>query len=69
LWSIIGNLIELFTVLLIAQFGDRIGRRPFLIVGAICAAVYFPILVNVMLLKNVFCFISHFTLAIMGLRW
>jgi MFS family permease len=59
-----GNVIELVTVLLIAHFSDRIGRKPFLIVGTLCAAIYFPILVNVMLMKNVFYFIIALSVSI-----
>jgi MFS family permease len=53
----IGNVIELFTVLLIAHFSDRLGRKPFLIVGIVVSAIYFPILIHLVLLKNVFVFI------------
>jgi MFS family permease len=53
----IGNVFELFTVLIIAHLSDRIGRKPFLVIGIICTAIYFPILVHVMLTKNVFYFI------------
>lgn len=60
----IGNVFELITVLVIAHFSDRIGRKPFLIVGIICASIYLPILVHVMLLKNVFYFIIALSVSI-----
>jgi len=53
----IGNVFELFTVLIIAHFSDRFGRKPFLVIGIICTAIYFPILVHLMLMKNVLYFI------------
>jgi len=60
----IGNVFELFTVLVIAHFSDRIGRKPFLIVGSVCAAIYFPVLVYVMLLKNVVYLVIALTVSI-----
>ena len=53
----IGNVFELVTVLIIAHFSDRLGRKPFLIIGIICTAIYFPILIHIMLMKNVLYFI------------
>jgi len=53
----IGNVVELVTVLVIAHFSDRFGRKPFLLIGIVLAAIYFPILIHVVLMKNMLFFI------------
>jgi MFS family permease len=60
----IGNVIELVTVLVIAHLSDRFGRKPFLIMGIIASAIYFPILIHLVLLNNVFYFIVAMSFSI-----
>ena len=43
---------------------DRFGRKPFLIMGIIASAIYFPILIHLVLLKNVFYFIVAMSFSI-----
>jgi MFS family permease len=61
---LIGNTLELFTVLLIAHFSDRIGRRPIMLVGIALAAIYYPILFRILLLHNVLYLILGITFAV-----
>ncbi|WP_454649965.1 MFS transporter [Bradyrhizobium liaoningense] len=54
----VANIVEMCAVPLIAGFSDKIGRRPFIIVGIVLAAVWYPIFFQILLTKD--------TLAIMG---
>jgi MFS family permease len=61
---LIGNALEFVTVLLIARYSDRIGRRPIMLFGIALAAIYYPILFHILMLHNVLYLILAITFAI-----
>jgi MFS family permease len=58
------NILELVMVLLIARFSDRIGRRPVLLFGIALAAIFYPLLFQILLLKNVLYLVLGITFAV-----
>ena len=54
----VANIVEMCAVPLIAAFSDRVGRRPFIMLGIVLAALWYPVFFQILLTKN--------ALAIMG---
>ncbi len=49
----LANVLEMAMVPLIAFYSDKLGRRPFLLIGIFCAAIWFPIFFQILALNNV----------------
>ncbi len=59
----IANLVEMCTVPLIASFSDRIGRRPFIMLGIVLAAVWYPIFFQILQTRNALAIMGGFVVS------
>ncbi len=60
----VANIVEMCAVPLIAAFSDRLGRRPFIIVGIVLAAIWYPIFFQILLTKNALAIMGGFVVSI-----
>jgi MFS family permease len=60
----IANIIEMCAVPLIAGFSDKLGRRPFIILGIVLAAVWYPIFFQIVLTKDAFAIMGGFVISL-----
>jgi MFS transporter, MHS family, shikimate and dehydroshikimate transport protein len=58
------NIVEMCAVPLIAAFSDRLGRRPFILLGIVLAAIWYPIFFQILLTKNAFAIMGGFVVSI-----
>ncbi len=50
--AMIANIVEMCLVPVIAAYSDRLGRRPFLIIGIVLAAIWCPFFFQIVLMKD-----------------
>jgi MHS family shikimate/dehydroshikimate transporter-like MFS transporter len=60
----VANIVEMCAVPLIAAFSDRIGRRPFMMLGIVLAAVWYPIFFQILLTKNALAIMAGFVVSL-----
>jgi len=60
----VANIVEMCAVPLIAAFSDRRGRRPFILLGIVLAAIWYPIFFQILLTKNAFAIMGGFVVSI-----
>jgi len=60
----VANIVEMCTVPLIAAFSDRLGRRPFIILGIVLAAVWYPLFFQILLTKNALAITGGFVVSV-----
>jgi MFS family permease len=58
------NIAEMIMVPIIAHYSDRFGRKPFMIVGIVLAAVWFPIFFQILAMKDPLLLISGLVVSI-----
>lgn len=62
--TMIANIVEMCAVPVIAAYSDRLGRRPFIILGIILAAVWYPVFFQILLLKDTLLLIGGLVVSI-----
>ena len=60
----VANIVEMCAVPLIAAFSDRLGRRPFIMLGIVLAAVWYPVFFQILLTKNALAIMGGFVVSI-----
>jgi MFS transporter, MHS family, shikimate and dehydroshikimate transport protein len=60
----VANIVEMCAVPLIAAFSDRLGRRPFIMLGIVLAAIWYPVFFQILLTKNALAIMGGFVVSI-----
>jgi len=60
----VANIVEMLAVPLIAAFSDRLGRRPFIILGIVLAAIWYPFFFQILLTKNALAIMGGFVVSV-----
>lgn len=60
----VGNVVEMCAVPLIAAFSDRLGRRPFIMLGIVLAALWYPVFFQILLTKSALAIMAGFIVSI-----
>ncbi|HLZ02923.1 MAG TPA: MFS transporter [Bradyrhizobium sp.] len=60
----VANIIEMCAVPLIAGFSDKLGRRPFIILGIVLAAIWYPIFFQIVLTRNAMAIMGGFVVSL-----
>jgi MFS family permease len=60
----VANIVEMCAVPLIAGFSDKLGRRPFIIVGILLAAVWYPVFFQILLTKDAMAIMAGFVVSL-----
>jgi MFS family permease len=60
----VANIVEMCLVPLIAAFSDRLGRRPFIMVGIVLAALWYPVFFQILLTKNALAIMAGFVVSV-----
>jgi MFS family permease len=60
----VANIVEMCAVPVIAAFSDRLGRRPFIMIGIVLAAIWYPVFFQILLTKNAMAIMGGFVISI-----
>ena len=60
----VANIVEMCAVPLIAGFSDKLGRRPFIILGIVVAAAWYPIFFQILLTKEPLAIVAGFVVSL-----
>jgi MFS family permease/molybdenum-dependent DNA-binding transcriptional regulator ModE len=60
----VANILEMCAVPLIAGFSDKLGRRPFIILGIVVAAAWYPIFFQILLTKEPLAIMAGFVVSL-----
>ncbi|UVO30439.1 hypothetical protein [Bradyrhizobium arachidis] len=60
----VANIIEMCAIPLIAGFSDRFGRWPFIILGVVMAAVWYPIFFQILLTWDALAIMGGFIVSL-----
>ena len=61
---LLANIAEMIAIPIFALYCDRIGRRPFMIIGIVAAAIWFPIFFQLLAMKNPLLLIAGLVISI-----
>ncbi|TBW40669.1 MFS transporter [Siculibacillus lacustris] len=62
--TMLANILEMFMVPIIAAYSDRFGRRPFLILGIVLAAIWYPIFFELVATREAWLLIGGLVVSI-----